>query len=1046
MYQVLRRYDLFEEYFINKELENFQIPNIEEKMKILQNWNNNIHRYQEGGEKQLQSLFFHNIFEKLLDYKNMSTDEDSWEIEYEKSTEIDSSIPDAILGLYSSNKRKTKVVVELKGIDVIDLDKKQKRANKNYGSPVDQGYSYVHKYDGCQWIIVSNMLEIRLYKNGQSQHYYEQFFIPELAENKKLFSKFYLLFRKESLVRQNKIIELNRESVQKKLEITKSFYDFYSQARKKLWDSLRNNNPHFDEEELLEKAQKILNRITFILFSEANGLLLKGTLERFYYEGKDVEIISTWKFLHTLFDYINKGNLKLDINEFNGGLFKKDRILDSIDIPDEDFEIIEGFFEYNFKEGLTVDVLGHIFEQSISDIEELKGTPTKIGDRKENGIFYTPEYVTRYIVQETIEKWIEDKKEEIGFSSLIDWRDIKDKGWQTRRIQERIDLLTKLKNELSNIKILDPTCGSGAFLTKVFEYLYLKHNEIFKEVAELEALKKGQTTTSSVEYFLDMDRDILINNIFGIDLNKESVEITKLALWLQTANKNKPLTTLDENIIVGNTVIEDEELASTRRINWDVSFSDVKAKGGFDIILGNPPYIPIDILEDDTIKYYQSEYREILKNKWETSIIFMYKSSELLNENGILSMIVPVTWLTGTNYSNFRKEFFTKRVELEKLIVMPSNVFEDAYVDTCIFVAQNKKHQSNTTKYLGYKYPMKEKLSSISISENVMDEILLEKIFEHNTNKIFPNISTYKLYDRIKGFFEDEENFSKLGEITISTQGPVESQYKYTNIKQSETHFPYLKTGQGYRYYLDIQEKNYIDFSSKPTMFKFYTSTPRLYARRIVNRQDRIMFSYCNEDLVVKKELNPFVVVDDRFEIKSLYAILNSKLMSYIYINFSSAALKDDYRQTTLTDLRELPIKILNAEEKATLNEYVTTLENNLSEFHKKRNFALALIQSNLNGKINSKLKSFYDLTNADYFKEVKRADKKLTHEKIQELNEIYINYANSLKTLREVIYEVDEMIEKYVYSLYSLTKEEQLRIDEYYDQFNNPSSLPLDL
>ncbi len=1044
---MLGKFDLFDGYYIKKELESFEIPEIQFKMGILKNWENNIDRFRGKNEKQLQPLFFNEIFVKLLGYESISTDAEEWTIQFEESTEIDSSVPDGILGLYSNNGEKTKAVIELKGLDVNDLDKKQKRANKNYGSPVDQCYSYANKYDGCEWIIVSNMFEIRLYRNGQSQHYYEQFFISDIANNVSEFKKFYFLLRKEELVEKSKVLKINKESFQKKQKITQDFYEFYSRARESLWQSLQNHNTllNIHSDDLLEKAQKILNRITFILFCEANDLIPNGTLKKFYFEGKAASSLSTWKYLHTLFYYIDKGREIDDINRFNGGLFKADRILDEIDIPDKDFEVIEEFFTYDFRNGLTVDVLGHIFEQSISDIEKLKGIETLIGNRKEHGIFYTPEYVTDYIVRESIDQWIEQEKKRLGFETLKDWREIENKGWQTRYIQDRIELLNKLKESLSNIKILDPTCGSGAFLTKVFEYLHKKHQEIFDEVTELNA---GHNTTSTKEYFLDMDRDILVNNIFGIDLNKESVEITKLSLWLKTANKDKELTTLDENIIVGNTVIDDEELNPNGRINWDMAFPGVKEKGGFDIILGNPPYIPIDFLDQETITHYQENFKEILKNKWETSIIFMYKSAQLLNKNGILSMIVPVTWLTGINYSDFRGQFLKKRLDLTRLIVMPSNVFADAYVDTCIFMGQKKSSsiESENLSFLGYKYPLNHKISAISITEIDMDKIDNGEVFNHDTLKVFPNLSNYTLYKRIKGFLKDTQNFVKLGSVTDSTQGPVESQYNYTYIKRDNSHLPYLKSGQGYRYLLKIEEKNFIDFAQKPKMHKFYTGNPRLYARRIINRQDRLMFCYCEEDLVTKKELNPFIVIDDRIKIRSLYAILNSKLISYIYINFSSIALKDDYRQTTLTELRDLPIKVLNNEQNIFLETQVLALEEAIDKYYKKRSYSISIIESIIGDMISKKLSNFHQLSSSEYLKEIKRRNKNISKSELEELYQLYLDSAGELRLLSNTIQEIDLIVEDFVYDIYDLTVEERKQINDYYNKFNNPSSIQLEL
>ncbi|GAB6576900.1 hypothetical protein bcgnr5416_31170 [Bacillus cereus] len=836
---------LFDRYILNNKIDNIKIDDIDNKLKILKGWVNKFEILSQKNEKNLQPIFFETIFKKVLDYTDLITDEDVWSIQFEEKTEVDSTKPDGILGVYTNSTAATYAVIELKGFDV-DLDKKQMREGKNYGTPVDQAYSYAHKFDDCEWIIVSNMLEIRLYKNGTSQNFYESFYLNDIL-NEADFKKFYFLLTKNSIVQPAKkspLLNLVEKTNTQKQKITKEFYTYYSQTRSSLWETLKKNNSGYDDEILLEKSQKILNRITFIRFCEANNLLKANTLKSFYEEGKNSKL-SSWEFLETLFNYIDKGNTKNDINRYNGGLFKEDTVLNNIVIPDKDFEVIEKFFDYNFKDELTIDILGHIFEQSISDIEALKGIKKEeVGSRKANGVFYTPEYITSYIVKDAIDDWIENEKVRLDFNSLTDWKNAKSKSAESRSINRHIEKLKELKEALNNIKILDAACGSGAFLIKVFEYLVQKHKEIQKEIADLNALRTGGIE-NNLALDLDMDREILKNNIYGIDLNKESVEITKLSLWLQTANNKKPLTTLDDNIIVGNSIVNDEEIAPARVINWEKEFTSVQEKGGFDIIVGNPPYVPIDFLDSDTSEYFQEEYQDILKNKWDISVIFMHKCVSFLNSSGVLSMIVPRTWLTGANYTKFR-EVFSNELNLNKIISLPKDVFPDANVDTCIFIGTKDNPGNKIEKnYLAYKYDIKAKISVLNVIDDDMDSIPIDFIKQHHMNKIFTDINSYKLYNKIQVLLKDESNYTQLGSITDSTQGPVESKFEYSTRPITKYHIPYLKDGQGYRYRLNVESSNYINLSEKQTLISYYVKQPRLYCRRIVNRQDRLMVSYC---------------------------------------------------------------------------------------------------------------------------------------------------------------------------------------------------------
>ena len=134
---------------------------------------------------------------------------------------------------------------------------------------------------------------------------------------------------------------------------------------------------------------------------------------------------------------------------------------------------------------------------------------------------------------------------------------------------------------LSNIKVLDPACGSGAFLNEVFDYLYYEGQIVNNK---LTTFNDGQ-----IQLFR-WDTHIISNNIYGVDINRESVEITKLSLWLKTANPDEKLTYLDDNIKCGNSLIDDSDVAGDKAFNWKQEFPDIMAAGGFDVVVGNPPY------------------------------------------------------------------------------------------------------------------------------------------------------------------------------------------------------------------------------------------------------------------------------------------------------------------------------------------------------------------------------------------------------------------------------------------------------------------------
>jgi hypothetical protein len=153
------------------------------------------------------------------------------------------------------------------------------------------------------------------------------------------------------------------------------------------------------------------------------------------------------------------------------------------------------------------------------------------------------------------------------------------------------------------------------------------------------------------------------------------------------------------------------------------------------------------------------------------------------------------------------------------------------------------------------------------------------------------------------------ENFISFGEITKSTQGLSGSNFLKTDKMENDfAVFPFLSKGNVYNYAL-VKESSYLtDLSDKKSLIQFYEAEPKILIRRIINRQDRLSVGYCSEKLVFKKDINPFICINDSYSIKYLLGILSSKYISYLYLKMSSIATKDDFRQTTLSELRKLPI------------------------------------------------------------------------------------------------------------------------------------------
>jgi adenine-specific DNA-methyltransferase len=345
---------------------------------------------------------------------------------------------------------------------------------------------------------------------------------------------------------------------------------------------------------------------------------------------------------------------------------------------------------------------------------------------------------------------------------------------------------------------------------------------------------------------------------------------------------------------------------------WRIEFPEVLNDNGdfvgFDLVIGNPPYIPLEAFEVSTRKFFNNKYIQ-LERKYETSVPFIIEGLGILNNKGLLSYIAPLTWQTGENYSKFRNYFFSN-FGIDKLINLPFNVFEDAYVDTALyFISRELK-----SEYSFYAFDKKAKVETLENLE--YDKFNISEIKSPNYKVIIDK--TAHQFSRF-----DSGNFVQFGSITKSTQGLSGSNFLETNKIESEFIFPFLSRGNVYNYCLVKEIVYNADLIDKKNLIQFYQAEPKILIRRIISRQDRLSVTYCNERIVFKKDINPFIPIDKKYDCYFLTGIIASKLISFIYLNSSSIATKDDFRQTTLTELRKLPIPNINSTKQKPISKIV---------------------------------------------------------------------------------------------------------------------------
>jgi type I restriction-modification system DNA methylase subunit len=626
-------------------------------------------------EVSLHGEFLNDLFRDVLGYRSLIQGKaQTWEVHAETAIADDGGSADGALGFFAVGKKgkgklEGRIVapIELKGAKT-DLDR---RTASRPESPVDQGWRYARNTDNCDWFIVSNYREIRLYHTSKNFSYYESFDLEELA-NLNEFRKFYFLFCRQNFLPINKeakfskIDELFAASTKAEIEITKELYTEYSQLRGQLFEdfaALKLNKTKYSSDVLIEKAQKLLDRVIFVCFCEDKGLIDKrNILMEAYESGKAFN--SSWNNFKQIFRWIDVGNDDPPIEGYNGGLFEYDAILDEVlKIDSLRCQQLARLGRYDFDSEVSVDILGHIFEQSIADLEELQRQATGIktdkkdaknkSKRKVQGVYYTPAYITKYILEVSLGEYLERRRLEV-------------------ETEDELQSLRAYLQVLQNLKVIDPACGSGAFLIASYEYLFNEYSLINQRIADLggKALSAGK-----------IKRLILTNNLYGVDLSPESVGITKLSLWLHTAERKQKLENLDRNIKVGNSLVNDRKL-SDRAFDWEKEFPDVFAAGGFDVAIGNPPYVRQEYISP--IKPYLQKHYQSYDGAADLYAYFYEKGVQILKPDGILSYIVTNKWLRS-GYGEALRRFFTQHTLFEKIIDFGhAPIFQDADTFPCI--------------------------------------------------------------------------------------------------------------------------------------------------------------------------------------------------------------------------------------------------------------------------------------------------------------------------------------------------------------------------
>jgi type II restriction enzyme, methylase len=1008
--------------------------NLFERRKALDKWINNLENgvLDNSKEEEFQGEFLYDIFTTVLRAVNKSDGQKEWNLERETKTKMDGQKADGVLGFFDvDGKKDVRAVIELKGAKV-SLDVRQKRVGDTR-TPVEQAFGYAPKYgSSCKWVIVSNYKEIRLYSQTEMNEY-QVFFLEDLKDDLE-FKKFIYILSFYYLVgtenKKAKTIELSEEYQKNQTEIEKKFYNEYKTIRLHIFENMRKNNPTVNENIIIEKVQKLLDRFLFICFCEDKGLLPNEIFYKTLEKGKNFgDIFEVFKMLCS---WINLGNARKNIAHFNGGLFKNDDVLDGLYVDNEVFEEMKKISEYDFDSELNENILGHIFEQSVSDIEELKKSvsgeefDSKKSKRKKDGIFYTPKYITKYIVENSIKNWLDDKRKELGEDELprltekdfeISYASKKsDKRIYSENLKKHIDFWTKYREAVKNIKIVDPACGSGAFLITAFEYLSNYNDYLDNKIFDLTGVK---------DLFSDTTKEILQNNIFGVDLNKESVEITKLSLWLKTADKNKTLASLENNIKCGNSLIDDPEIAGEMAFDWEKEFPEIFANGGFDIVVGNPPY---GVNFDDKTKKYLSKFDNLVPD-YEIYIYFISLYKKILKRNGYLSYIFPNTFLS-TLFGKKYRENLLKEVSVKEIVDLSNdNTFADANVRTIIFSFKNliEDKKSIFTKMENKNFKLFETYSKEEILQNVEN---ISSLFFQNRNEkeIVKKIKENK---QIKDFFEISQGLIPYDKYRGHDEYTIKNRIWHSNIQKNETYKKELKGGDVSQYSIKWNGELWISYGewlAAPREKKFFVNE-RVLIREITDK--RLLSCYTNEEFYNTPSLINIINEKNILKLKYILVLINSTLLGWYHNKTSPKANKGLFPKILVNDVRNLPVKEISLEaQKPFIEKADKMLSLNKELQEKVSSFQRLLTRKFELEKLSTKLQDWYLLEFSEFIKELKKSKIKLSLKEEIEWEEIFIEKKEEVEKIKNEIEITDKEIDGMVYELYGLS-EEEIRVVE---------------
>jgi len=780
---------------LNKENAKLQIK------QLLKKYDNVIEKY---NEEMTKKDFILPLFEAL-----------GWNV-YNKPNKNDNVSAEETI-----SKKRVDYGFRINGIPKFFLEAKALKEDLNNPKFIGQAIDYAWT-KSCTWAILSGFESVMIFNaEWKTEDLLQNRFLEiPCAEFLDRFEELWLL-SKESF--EKGLLDKEAEKYGKKAKlapIDQQLLEDFARWRTTLSKNILNYNKDkkLTEEELDETVQRFLNRLVFIRKTEDAELEEKVLLSA----------LREWESDGSKAIYVRLGELFRKFRgTYDSELFDNALVDEVIITNDVLKEVINGLYETKYKlrrydfSIIDADTLGAVYEQYLGNILKKTKKRAEVKEsyarRKEEGIYYTPTYIVDYIVRNTLGELLKDKKLNVA-----------------------------------KIRVLDPACGSGSFLIKAFDILnehYIKHDKDYLQT-QLDTTGQGTTFTRKVK--------ILKDNIFGVDLDKQAVEIARLNLLLKIAEKKEELPKLKRNIKCGNSLIDDEKVAGDKAFRWEQEFKEIMDEGRFDVIIGNPPYVKEfvnrKIFED--VKKGSSKVAKYYEGKMDYLYFFIELGIDLLKEEGYLSFITTNYWLQAEGAKKLREKILKETTLITVFDFNEFKVFEGTGQHNLVFVLRKKKNIKNKIKVS----IVKEKTASkIGVVEALQGKDRKEKIdrFISQPQEEFLQNEDFKIafvssdIENVCKKLKSQQNYF-LNEKDVATGIDVHQDKVIGNhlIK-----LPDLKLGDGI-FVISNDELNKLKLSEKENqLVKPYYTTDNL-GRYFANQVNKEWIIYTTTEVI--KKINDF--------------------------------------------------------------------------------------------------------------------------------------------------------------------------------------------